>query len=89
MRRDTVRRDRYGRFQTEDDAEAAAKDAADTLAADIGFAAECYREEVLPAVLDGTYDGPELVVLSSGYAEVYSDGWVVSAGVVLFTLDTL
>lgn len=82
-----MKRDRSGRFLSADQADEQDREAAETLAQDVGFATETYMEEVLPALLDKTYDGPALVVLSCGYAEVWSDGEVTSGGRVLFTLE--
>lgn len=84
-----MRRNRFGHFMSEAQAEEEDRDAAEVQATDLRFATECYQKEVLPAVLDETYDGPELVVLSMGYAEVWSDGDVVSGGVVLFNVADL
>ena len=35
----------------------------------------------------GEYDGPETVMLSTGYADVWLDGEVTQHGVVIVTLD--
>lgn len=56
-------------------------------ASDIRDAMECYNEEVAPAIMDGTYDGPAICMLSTGYAEVFADGDVVQHGHVVYTLD--
>ena len=53
---------------------------------DRNTAKECYDTEVLPSVYDETYDGPSLCVLSTGYAEVWSDGDVTQNGIVLFNV---
>lgn len=37
---------------------------------------------------DETYDGPETVMLSFGYADVWMDGEITAYGSVVFALDT-
>ena len=48
---------------------------------------ETYETEVLPAVWDETYDGPELAVTSIGYVEVFGDGDVVAFGRILGNVE--
>ena len=54
---------------------------------DYQTAREYFLEEVLPSLLNDTYDGPSLCVLSTGYAEVYADGDVVAYGRTLFNVE--
>ena len=63
------------------------KNTGETRRQDWKTARECYFQEVLPSLLDESYDGPELVVLSTGYAEVYADGDVVAFGAGLFNVE--
>ena len=54
---------------------------------DFKAARQTWLEEVEPALFDDSYDGPELVVLSTGYAEVFADGDVVQHGTALFNVS--
>jgi hypothetical protein len=54
---------------------------------DIAHLRQVYDDEVLPAILDETYDGPAIAMTSVGYVNVWSDGEVTSFGGVIHTLD--
>lgn len=56
----------------------------ETTARDRAHAAEVYREEVEPYVLDDTYDGPTTAMFSFGYGDIFADGDVVAFGSVIF-----
>ena len=54
---------------------------------DLEWIAECWADEIAPALEDESYDGPTVIMLSSGYAELSRDS-VVQNGEVVAEIDS-
>lgn len=53
---------------------------------DLEWIAECWKDEIQPAIEDGSYDGPVVIMISSGYAELFDDS-VVRDGETIAEID--